>query len=407
MEKKLALESKIRDAALSLSKVNAAHKKVSKQTNEQLEVASKRVESAQKELWKVSNRANEVYKRLMEHRAGVLSLSVRNMEKMSSAHGDSDCDSSNRSTLLSSVSSVTGLLAPSKSRFDGAHLFAGHEGAIVPKFKLSAEAAADELLKVEEKLKIAEDKLATASKKQLELARDLSIMKLEKQEVETTMGMDLQAAEETIMALEREIPRLEELNSEVHRLRQEKNSWEKERVQLLEQGKQGASAEISVALSRLETIIDQYDIDLSSRESSLLGLLDAIAGHLELLHRELATHSEESAEWRATRIKLEDDLRSVQNEREILLQELKEARRQKDAELEKKDAIARELEVVRRENDAARTNSPQLRPRVCLSLIFLSGILRKFCLSFRHLLICAHHQLLKVPYQVTTLASRV
>ena len=81
MSKKLTLETKIRDAALSLCKVNASHKKVSQQSTDQLNTANARVDSAQKEYWKISNRANKVHKKLMEHRAGVLSFSVRSMEK--------------------------------------------------------------------------------------------------------------------------------------------------------------------------------------------------------------------------------------------------------------------------------------------------------------------------------------
>lgn len=405
MKKKLALETKIRDAALNLSKVNVAHKKVSKQTSEQVEVANKRVESAQKELWKVSDRTNEVYRRLMEHRAGVLSLSVRNLEKMSSFHGDSGYDSSNRSTLLSPISSVTGSSAPIKSRFDGAHLFAGHADAIVPKPKISAEAAAAELWNVEEKLKDAEGQLAVASKKRIEMARELSIMKLEKQEVETTLGMDLQAAEETISALEREIPRLEDLNLEVQRLRQEKSSWEKERVQLVEQEKQqGTGTALSAALSTLETIIEQYGIELSSQESSLLGSLDGVSRYLEMVHGELAMRSEEAAEWETTRNKLEEDLRSMLDEREILSRELEDARRQQDAELEKRTAIARELAEVRRERDAARRDSPQLRPRVRFSS---QCFYESYSGNFRHRLIYARHQYLQILYQVMMVARLV
>jgi hypothetical protein len=141
MTKKLALETKIRDAAFSLCKVNASHKRVSQQTTDQLNAAHSRVESAQKEYWKVSNRASEVYKKLMEHRAGVLSFSVRSIEKKLSPQlaDDSGYDSSNRSTLASSSS------IPSTSRFDGAHLFAGHADTIVPKRKLSTEDAAAEI----------------------------------------------------------------------------------------------------------------------------------------------------------------------------------------------------------------------------------------------------------------------
>ena len=80
MEKKLQLETKIRDAAVSLFKVNAAHKNVSKRTSEQLEAANRKVENVQKDLWRLSERTNEVSKKLLEHRAGVLSFQLRSLE---------------------------------------------------------------------------------------------------------------------------------------------------------------------------------------------------------------------------------------------------------------------------------------------------------------------------------------
>ena len=46
------------------------------------------------------------------------------------------------------------------------------------------------------------------------------------------MGMDLQAAEETIAALDNEVLRLEKLDSEVRQLRAEKEIWEQECVEL-------------------------------------------------------------------------------------------------------------------------------------------------------------------------------
>ena len=234
MTKKLALETKIRDAALSLCKVNASNTKVSQQNTDQLNAANARVDSVQKEYWKVSNRANEVYKKLMEHRAGVLSSSVRLMEKKLSPQLADD-DSSNRSTLIGHVSTSSTGAMPSKSRFDGAHLFAGHADAIVPKRQLSAEAAAAEIAFLDEKLKAVKHSLTAAGKKQAEMTRELSMVRLEKQEVETMMGMDLQAAKETITARDKEILRLEMLDSEVQQLLEEKGLWEQERTELLEQ----------------------------------------------------------------------------------------------------------------------------------------------------------------------------
>lgn len=342
MNKKIALEIKIRDAAVNLSKMNAAHKKVSKQTTEQLEAANQRVESTQKELWKISDRANEIYKRLMEHRAGVLSFSVRSMDKATFNPEDSGYDS-NRSTLMSSMSSITGISGTTKSRFDGAHLFAGHADAVVPRPKLSAEAAVAELMKVEAKLKEARDQLALASRKQAGVTRELSIMKLEKEEVETTLGMDLQAAEETIAALEKEIPRLEALNEEVQQLRREKDSWEMERAQLIEQGNQQgiASEELSAGLSTLQSIVKQHGIILSSKESTLLGLLDSISIHLETIHGKLDVYSRLELDWETTKRQMEDDLRFGSDKREALARELAETQMERDAALRESEMASK------------------------------------------------------------------
>ncbi|TFK43828.1 Up-regulated during septation-domain-containing protein [Crucibulum laeve] len=439
MSKKVSLETKIRDAAVSLSKVNASHKKVSKQTEEQLEAANRRVEAAQKELWRVSERANEVHKKLMEHRAGVLSLSVRSMEKKMAPNGDdSGYDSSNRSTLMSpTTSSMTGTSSSSKSRFDGAHLFAGHADTIVPKRKLSAEAAAAEITALEEKLKAATSSLAAASKKQVEMTRELSLMQLEKQEVETMMGMDLQTAEETILALEKELPRLEGMDEEVKKLMQERNEWEEERKKLEDKARlveplqsrlsdlearngdaegtekllaqvrmeaereieakeklinalreeyeaereawdheradmeddkiedltrlqdemdrlrdedaaalQKANAELDSGLAVLQNLVKQHGIVLFSRDGSLQGMLESVGTHLEGVHAKLEGYVKAQGEWEAARRRLEDDVRSG---------------------LDKREAMAKELEEVRRERDLARRDTMTLESRVKLA----------------------------------------
>ena len=367
MNKKLALETKIRDAALNLSRVNAAHKKVSKQTSEQLESANGRVEAAQKELWRISDKANEAYRQLMEHRAGVLSYSVRNLEqKMAHNPEDSGYDSSNRSTLMSLVSPLTSPSISSKSRFDGAHLFAGHADAIVPRPKLSAEAATAELAKVEDRLKKAQLQLAVASKKQTDMARELSMTKLEKEEVETTLGMDLQAAEETIAALEKEIPRLEEVSVEVHRLRQEKRACEMEKAELMEMMEHSpAKEELEAGVSALRSLIQDFGIGLVSPEPSLLLLLDAVAAYLQTMHAKLAEFMEAKTEWESTRRKLEDEV---------------------ELGLDRHEALVRELEKVRKERDGLRRDSPSLYIQSKVIYLF-------FCLR--------EHRWLTIPFVAT------
>ncbi|KAF8076740.1 Up-regulated during septation-domain-containing protein [Lyophyllum atratum] len=428
MSKKLTLETKIRDAAVSLTKVNAAHKRVSKQTEEQLKAANSRVDAAQRDLWRISERAHEVHRRLLEHRAGVLSHSVRSMEKKigngpgTGAGEDSGYDSSNRSTLMSpTTSSMTGFPTSSKARFDGLHLFAGHVDTIVPRRQLSSEAAAAEITVLEEKLKAATVSLTAAGKKQAELTRELLMMKLEKQEVETMMGMDLQSAEETIKALEMELPKLQGLDGEVQELREERKAWGEERTRLQEQTLQvqvlrtrleemetnrgglvagsekelsdsrrmlqekeeeirritaqwqaerevwerrkaeaedekidelaqlqqemdavrdeddlalrQAHGELDAGLDALRTLVQQHGIVLFSRDSSLQGLLSSVGTHLETVHTKLESHARAENEWETVRRKLEEDVR---------------------AGLDKREALARDLEYARQERDGAR-----------------------------------------------------
>ena len=121
-----------------------------------------------------------MHKKLMEHRVGILSFSVRSMEKTLSlqlADTDSEYDSSNPSTLIGlafSTSSSTSSTILSSSRFGGAD---GHADTIVPKRKLSAEAAAAEIASLKEKLKTFKDSLTAAGKKQAEMARELSMVR--------------------------------------------------------------------------------------------------------------------------------------------------------------------------------------------------------------------------------------
>lgn len=438
-KKKLGLETKIRDAAISLSKVNASHKKLSKQTEEQLEAANRRVDAAQKELWSVSERANEVHRRLMEHRAGVLSYSVRNMEKKiapAASSYDSGYDS-NRSTMISPNTSVTGAsIGSSKPRFDGAHFFAGHADAIVPKKQLSPEAAALEISSLEAKLRAATESLSAASKQQAELTRELSLVRLEKQEAETMMSLELQTAEETILALEKELPRLEGLDAEVQELLQEKEEWEQERSRLEERNRQVESLQARIAvletrngeaagaerllaeireesqrqleqkdsemqelrrqwqmekaewerersewqrnrgddlqnlreemekmrgedeaalqevnqeldegLAVLQQLIRQHGIVLFARESSLKGLLQAVASHLETVHSKLEGYKHAEADWSATKRMLEEDVRAGLDKREALARELEDARRERD--LAKRETKTLQVKPVR------------------------------------------------------------
>jgi len=424
----------------------------------------------------------------MEHRAGVLSFSVRNLEKkVSGAFGSSgysddsgyDSSKSNRSTLLSpatpamssaytnNTNVLTGLMSP-KSKFDGAHLFAGHADTIVPKMQLSAEAAAASIASLETRLKEAQVALVAAGKKQAEMGRELAMMKLEKQEVETMLGMDLQSAEETISKLqvdlnntaestkrEDEIAREmeERLEEETRRLKEEaeterqemqiemekelerqRNEWEereREERERLEQEKEAEieklrneiedlhaqfeeerrvwedekmedlarlqeemesavaqsqnqsrsqselsdsqsqanaqlTEELDFGLQTLQQMVKTHGIVLFARDSSLQGLLNAISMHLDSVHKKLETYTKAESEWDALRRKMEEDVRAGLDKREAMAREIENARRERDAALASAAAATTTLANVSNSNahkrdtvtrDNANTNS--------------------------------------------------
>ncbi|KAJ6616211.1 Up-regulated during septation-domain-containing protein [Mycena sp. CBHHK59/15] len=382
MTKKVSLETKIRDAAVSLSRVNAARKKVSKQSEEQLEAANKRVDAAQRELQRVTDRANDIHKRLLEHRAGVLSFSVRSMErKMAPPEGNTDSGyntptGTQRSPTGSSVSGSTSQQAA--ARFDGAHFFAGHVDSVVPITK----GAAPPVLALEEKLTRATEALAASSAKQAELARELAALRVEKEEVEAARAEELRSAEETIAALERELPRLEGMDEEVQALAREKAAWAEERAALVREQEEARAAwdrdkaqaedermedltrlqdeterlrgedalalqrvqdELEDSTSALRVLVKTHGIPMFSRDATLQALVSALGSHLEGLASKIETHTVAQVEWEVLRRKLEDDVRAGLDKREALSREIEEARREREDA--RKEIRAMELRV--------------------------------------------------------------
>jgi len=226
LKKRLTLETKIRDAALSLAKVNAPYKGVSKQTTEQVDTANSKVESVQKDVWILSEQVNEIHRRLMEHRAGVLSYSLKRLEK---SHHSTQSPIVDHSSLPSGISSPIDPRAPSvHTKFE--HFFAGHVDAVIPQPPKKPPSDED-LTALEEKLNAVTRELTQANKQQADLARDLSLLKLEKEQLQTTLEMELQTAEEQARSLESE---LAQCKGEIDELWRQNEALELTRLELEE-----------------------------------------------------------------------------------------------------------------------------------------------------------------------------
>lgn len=399
MNKKLVLETKIRDAASSLSKANAAYKNVTKQSSEQLDAANRKVDAAQKDLWRVSERANEVTRKLLEHRAGVLSHSVRHLEKTSNPSDEATTSGSstpNRSSQMSPVtaSSVTSIqTASSKGRFDGAHLFAGHADAVIPNSPRIPQAVVDAaaaagLAEMEEKLQQLTAALEAATTKQTEMEQELSLVRMEKEEVETTLGMELQGAQDEVRQLEAERAQLEEVQTQMRALEEERDVWLGQRVELEERRQQveelkrkvealeaesggrtaveaalaAATAAHAVELGRKEqeiqemrrvlesdrasrnmekgqldghleeltSVLQSHGVQFDPAQRSPSLLVASLGTHLDSLHSQLDGQSQAQDDWSGMKAQYESDLRATSDKHGALAAQLEQLRQERD-----------------------------------------------------------------------------
>ncbi|CAG8453877.1 15014_t:CDS:2 [Acaulospora colombiana] len=78
---KLSLESKIREAASSLARLHSSNKRLSRQATDHLSQANRKVDQVATELWKLTQRAGEVQRKLLQHMAGILSIGFRKLEE--------------------------------------------------------------------------------------------------------------------------------------------------------------------------------------------------------------------------------------------------------------------------------------------------------------------------------------
>jgi hypothetical protein len=221
-----------------------------------------------------------------------------------------------------SPASPLGPLSPATARFDGAHLFAGHASAVSPQATRSPTSL--DVIVIEEKLKAATDALSTASKKQAEMTRELSMLRLEKEEVQTTMDIDLQSARDTIASMEAQInefrsgPSKDDLVQQ-QALRQQmetKLAAKDDELRGLQKRVEDAvavSASQGEASARLVQVQEAHSIELAQRDEEKRGLESALA--MEKLSWD-RMRSDMEVEH-ATRIKaLQLELRELQTHQE-------------------------------------------------------------------------------------------
>ena len=310
LQRKLATETKIRDAAQNLARLNSSSSsapssstRISRQSSTALETAERKVDTAQTELWRVQERAANVSRRLLEHRAGILATALEAAER---TQADEEQDN-NIDGPLSPVSTGSGAGALAQ-KFDGAHLFAGHEGAVMPARLQARGAQRKELEDLQARLDASEDR-ARRREAELEDARAAAEAELE----------DARAAADARAALESE-------------LEQEHAALEQERKRATELEGRLAFLELEVESSargsdttvRLEERVRALERELSEAVNEVERVRTGAEGEAEAWATEKVTWAAERARFEQEEARWAQLADGIENERSRWEQEREE-----------------------------------------------------------------------------------
>jgi len=296
--------------------------------NEKVSAENRKVDTARAELTRISDRLAEVQRKLWEHRSGVLSYTVTKLEKelrpSSQANGDvsgrcTPATGRNRSSEDSPTSSSFSGTSRIPSRFEGPHLFAGHEGAALPTVpKLPAAAA----VAFEERLKSLEESLAASRKAEEDLKADLKRVRLQKSELENSLGVQSQTAEEEIAELQNEVERMRQLKEQLDEMSVENRELATRKRELeAEVGERSRGLreveERMETLQREQSRAEGMENIVSQVKQSAKLELDRKDGELRAIKEQI---TQEREEWLKERQALEDekleDLSQLQQELE-------------------------------------------------------------------------------------------
>ncbi|OLL25157.1 hypothetical protein NEOLI_002980 [Neolecta irregularis DAH-3] len=157
LRRKLDIESKVRDAAVSLAKLHVKSKRNSAMAEDQILSANRKVDDVAAELWHLVRREDEVYKRILQHNAGILNAGMEEFEKDNNdIHG--------RRTSL--------------GVFDAHHLYRAFDAPTTPKSTVFSNSASvnETVYLLEEKLRETNQQLKNLLGASPELTDDSSIV---------------------------------------------------------------------------------------------------------------------------------------------------------------------------------------------------------------------------------------
>lgn len=268
----------------------------------------------------------------------MLSFSLRNIE--TSIAGDTDESGYNtpvRSSQMSPTASEMSHTSSSRAKFEGPHFYAGHENAVQPQSPRKPPTIAEYAL-LEERLQEANLKLHAAAEAQNDARREAVHLKLVKEELETSLGLELQIAEERVTSMREELTKLNTLEVQLKSLSDEKEEWLAERetnrkeidylgrrlgeVESKNKGLTGVESrfqEYSSVLASLRTVLERHNVEILD-DSSASGYVLSVEKHLTN-SQPLLDVQRQKDEWESDRHKLETDL--AESKRQIYALEMR------------------------------------------------------------------------------------
>ncbi|KAF9514747.1 hypothetical protein BS47DRAFT_1294739 [Hydnum rufescens UP504] len=365
LSKRITVESKIRDATSSLSKLSDPPDKrgsAKPAVTDQFETAQGKVDAAQRELLKASERAADVHRRLLEHRAAVLSFTVRNVDQPPLAEGTDGSDNGTSATTISGdlspvSTAATSISMSSRTKFEGPHFYAGHSDAIIPG-PSRPPPTWKEFSALQEKLVAANEAAVSAKRKAAEYLREVSVLNLEKSGIETQASLDVQMSEETAASLESELTRMKELERQLQEtlrkkdaeldnsrgmvssaeleardseIRQLKARWEGEvaslNAQLSDaQSSKNVSEELEAGRASLLELSRSLNATVPTGTTTLPILADVLATHVSLMRDKLEANEKSAVAWEVEKKQLEAEITRGLEARERILKEIDDAR---------------------------------------------------------------------------------
>ncbi|GJJ07280.1 hypothetical protein Clacol_001480 [Clathrus columnatus] len=237
IKQKVALELKIRNASHNLQRLRSL-KNTTDSTNNKPSVNDK-VDAVNADLVRTLEESFRVDRKLLQHQAGVLSQSVRSLERKLSPESPKHMSHPSLTDTSISVANIHSRTSSSttsvstRAKFEGAHLFAGHARSILLTSSPKPNSSSDKsrIATLERNLEATNEAKTSAETKLASLEDEFQELLQQKAKLEKSYEIQLQDARNMIQDLEGQIVKLTDASNVQQQWEHDKLEWDNERQQ--------------------------------------------------------------------------------------------------------------------------------------------------------------------------------